>query len=82
MSRRVFLTPRAEADIFEAAERIQRHSPILAARWFGRLAAKVEGLADSAEWYGLAAEADELGVELRVAFHGKRGSRYRILFII
>jgi plasmid stabilization system protein ParE len=82
VSRRVFLTPRAEDDILRAAEQIQQYDATLASRWFTKLMRKVEGLSDSAEWHGLADEADELGVELRETFHGRKRSRYRILFVI
>ena len=79
MTRNVFLTPRAEEDILAVAERIHQQYPLSASRWFSQLMSKIEGLSHSAEWYGLADEADELGIEIREMYNGKRSSRYRIL---
>jgi plasmid stabilization system protein ParE len=81
VSRTVILQPRAEQDILETAGNIP--DPVVGARWFDRIMAHIAGLSDSAEWYGLADEAEELGVELRETFFGKRrGGRYRIVFVI
>lgn len=74
------MTTRAEEDILGAVDRIT--DPLTASRWFGRLMAHLERLSDSAEWYGLAGEADELGLELRETFFGKKRGRYRILYEI
>lgn len=77
MSRTLALTTRAEEDILQAAGGIP--NPVVASRWLNRVLAHIARLADSAEWYGL---ADELGVELRETFFGKKSSRYRIVYQI
>lgn len=80
MSRTVILQPRAEEDILNALDHIP--DPLVASRWFSRIMAYLDRLASSAEWYGLADEADELGIELRETFFGKKSARYQIVYVI
>jgi plasmid stabilization system protein ParE len=81
VSRTVILQPRAEQDILEAAGNFP--NPVVGARWFDRIMDHIDNLSDSAEWYGLADEADEIGVDLRGTYFGKRrGGRYRKPFVI
>jgi plasmid stabilization system protein ParE len=80
VSRTVILQPRAEEDILNALDHFS--DPLVASRWFSRIMAHMDRLSDSAEWYGLADESDELGVELRETFFGKKSGRYRIVYQI
>ncbi len=80
MSRTLALTTRAEEDILRAAGGIS--NPLVASRWLTRVLAHIAKLSDSAEWYGLADESDELGVELRETFFGKKSGKYRIVYQI
>ena len=60
----------------------ERHSSAAGTRWLAQLMAKIDALEIHPDRCGLAAEAEEVGVELRQLLFGKRRGVYRILFII
>lgn len=51
-------------------------------RWLGLLMARIDTLEKHPERCRLAAEADELGIELRELLIGKRHGTFRILFVV
>lgn len=82
MSFEVRISARAFADADEALTRIAQHAPMTGARWYAALFDKVQTLEDSPQRCPLAAEAENLGIELRELLFGKRRGVYRILFTI
>ena len=60
----------------------ERSATIAANRWFDQLMGRIDTLELNPERCPMAAEAEELGVELRELLFGKRHGIYRILFVI
>jgi plasmid stabilization system protein ParE len=83
VSYHVRLTDKAEADV-EAALRWFREQRAATAgdRWFWRLLAKIKTLEVHPERCTVAAESEDLGLEIRELPFGKRHGVYRILFRI
>ena len=83
MKYRVRLTAKAERDVDEVLAWLCRQGAASAAyRWHQRLLAAVDTLERQPERCPFAAEAEELGVELRELLFGRRNAVYRILFIV
>lgn len=82
MNYRVILHPRAIDDIAEACEFVARKSPALARRWYDRITAKIEKLAQQPTRCELAPESMHVPIELRQLLYGKRNNKFRILFSI
>jgi plasmid stabilization system protein ParE len=59
-----------------------QHASASAGRWHSQLMARIDTLERQPGRCRLAAEADELGFELRELLFGKRRGVYRILFVI
>jgi plasmid stabilization system protein ParE len=74
----VIIHRRAQRDV----EDIIRAARGSATRWAARLTATIATLKTLPERCPLAAEADELGIELRELLFGKRHGTYRILYRI
>jgi plasmid stabilization system protein ParE len=80
---RVRLTAKAEADV----DRVLRwfyevRATAAGERWFSRLMAKIDRLEAHPSRCAVAAESEDLGVEIRELLVGKRHGIYRILFQI
>lgn len=73
ISRRLFLSPRAAADLEEIAAYIARDNPIRAASFVAELEATCHAVAASPEFYPL---RNDLAPGLRMAVHG----RYLVLY--
>ncbi len=82
MAHRVRMAARAERDVDEALSRLQPRFPVAAARWHAGLLEAVQSLEEQPERYGLAPEAEELGIELRQLLFGKRRHAYRVLYTV
>lgn len=76
MKRKVLLTPQAEQDIEAAYLYIRAEAPDAARRWRIRLLQLIRTLATFSDRHEIAAEAREVGVELRQMLYGS----YRILY--
>jgi plasmid stabilization system protein ParE len=78
---RIRLTDKAEKDI-EAVLRWFRDQRATTAgdRWFSRLLEKIDTLETHPERRSVAAESEDLGVEIRELLFGRRHGVYRILF--
>jgi plasmid stabilization system protein ParE len=72
----------ARDEIHEAAVWIAGHSPSAAARWLNGLERGINSLKQFPHRCALAPESEKLGVELRQYLYGRRGGRYRVLFIV
>lgn len=83
MKYRVRLTAKAETDV-EAVLRWFHEQRATAAgeRWFSRLMAKIDTLEAHPQRCAVAAESEDLGLEIRELLFGKRHGVYRILFQI
>jgi plasmid stabilization system protein ParE len=81
---RVILQPRAEGDIFAAADWIhaESKSSAIALRWVRGLRAKIASLSSKPQRCPIDPDSDAYGEEVRVLLHGKRHRKYRILFAI
>jgi plasmid stabilization system protein ParE len=74
---------RAERDVEGILQWFCDQSATAAAkRWFDQLMARIDTLELNPGRCPVAAEAEELGVELRELLFGKRHGIYRILFVI
>lgn len=83
MKYQVRLTAKAEQDVNHILAWFVEQKAISAGqRWFGQLTANVTTLETHPERCALAAEATDLGLEIRELLIGKRYGRYRILFQI
>lgn len=83
MKFQVRLTAKAEQDIGGVLAWFQEQSAESAgARWFAQLMARITTLESHPERCGLAAEAEDLGLEVRELAFGRRRGRYRLLFQI
>jgi plasmid stabilization system protein ParE len=80
MDYEVELSARARRDAEEAYLYIARDWPSRANRWYLGLFDAVESLSRNPERCGLAAESEDLGIQLRQLLYGKRSGKYRILF--
>jgi plasmid stabilization system protein ParE len=79
MAYKVRLTPQAEADLRSIGDYIAaQHAPEAARRFVQSLRRRVALLETFPEGYGLAPEAQAVGVELRQMVHGM----YRVLYIV
>ena len=84
MTYRVILQPRAERDVFAAADWIhaESKSSAIALRWVRGLRAKIGSLSSKPQRCPIDPDSDAYGEEVRVLLHGKRHRKYRILFAI
>ena len=84
MTYRVIIQPRAERDIWAAAQWIedQSKSPARAVRWVRSIRAKIGTLKTNPQRCPVDPDSDAFGAEVRVLLYGKRHGRYRILFTI
>ncbi len=82
MAYRVEIAPAALRDIEEAYLWLREHSPTRADRWFNGLVAEIYTLEEFPTRCPLAAESEELGLELRQLLYGKRGGIYRVLYTV
>lgn len=78
MKRKVLLTPQAKQDIEAAYLYIRAEAPETARRWRIRLHKLTATLATFSNRHEIAAEAREVGVELRQMLYGN----YRILYTV
>ena len=76
----VQVSARAQADIDAALTWAAAQAPLTAQRWYNRLLAAVQTLQSMPARCPLAAEAADLGIELRELSFGKRRGTFRILF--
>src|SRR5262245_19421691 len=82
MSFQVIFRPRARSDIAATLTWLARTSRARSARWRAGLFRIVENLESDPNRYDEAAEATDLGVDLRQLLYGRRRNVYRILFLI
>ena len=83
MKYRVRLTDKAEQDVSEVLAWFREQSAVAAGgKWFVRLMAHLDRLETMPERCGLAAEAEDLGREIRELHVGRRRGTYRLLFEI
>lgn len=84
MTFRVVIQPRAERDIWAAAQWIedQSASPAKAVRWARGVRAKIDTLKVHPTRCPVDPDSDAYGEEVRMLLHGKRQGRYRILFAV
>ena len=79
MAHKVRITPEAEADIRSIGDYIvAQHAPDSACRFVQSLRRRISSLKIFPEGYGLAPEAQAVGVELRQIVHGM----YRVLYTV
>jgi plasmid stabilization system protein ParE len=78
MKRSVLLTPQAKQDVTAAYLFIRNESPEAARRWRQKLRELVQTLAVFSDRHEIAAEALEVGVELRQMLYGS----YRVLYTV
>lgn len=83
MAFRVLLSHKAEADVASVLRwfRDQRATEA-GGRWFAQLMARIDTLQQHPDRCRLAAESEDVGVEVRELLLGKRRFKYRILFTI
>jgi plasmid stabilization system protein ParE len=80
---RVRLTAKAEADVDEVLRWFQEQRATNAGeRWFSRLMAKIDTLETHPERCAVAAESEDVGLEIRELLVGKRRGVCRIVFRI
>ncbi len=83
MKYHVHITAKALRDVESVLRWFQdQHASATAGRWHSQLMTRIDTLERQPARCRLAAEADELGIELRELLFGKRRGVYRILFII
>ena len=83
MKYRVRLTDRAEQDVSDVLAWFRQQSAVEAGgRWFAGLVAHIDKLETMPERCGLAAESEDLGLEIRELHVGRRRGTYRLLFEI
>jgi plasmid stabilization system protein ParE len=79
----VSILRRAEADVTRIYRWLGKRSPTGANRWYEALESAIDQLASDAHRNPLAAESARLGTDVRECFFKtRRGSRYRILYVI
>ena len=77
------LAAKAEADVDEVLRWFHDQQATAAAgRWFARLITKINMLETHPDRCSIAAESEDLGVEIRELPFGRRSGVYRILFLI
>ena len=82
MSRDFDFTPRASQDIRRIVRWLRKRSQKGAASWLRSMWQAALNIAEDAERYGYASEADNLTEPVREAlFKTRRGRRYRIIFV-
>ena len=83
MNYQVHLTRKAEHDIDSVLNWFREHQTEVAAnRWFANLMKKIDAFESLPTRCGIAAESNELGVELRELLFGRRPAVYRIVYLI
>jgi plasmid stabilization system protein ParE len=83
MAYQIDLSAQAEADVDAVLKWFHRSKATEAgARWYEQLLAALKTLQLRPERCSLAAESDDLGVEIRELLIGRRRYRYRVLFNI
>ncbi len=83
MKFQVRLTLKAEQDAAIVLEWFrQEQMGAAGSRWFGQLMAAIDTLETMPQRCPIAAEAAEVGVEIRELLVGRRRSRYRVIFLI
>jgi plasmid stabilization system protein ParE len=84
MTYRVIIQPRAERDIWAAAQWIedQSKSSAKALRWVRSIRARIETLRANPTRCPVDPDSDAFGEEVRVLLYGKRHGKHRILFTI
>jgi plasmid stabilization system protein ParE len=83
MSLRVLISRRAERDIREIRDWIKDRSPIGARSWLNALERALGRLPGVAASSSAAAEAEDLGIDLRQRlFKTRSGHRYRLVFVV
>ena len=82
MTYRVFIQPRAERDIWAAAQWIedQSKSPAKALRWARGIRSKIETLKTNPKRCPIDPDSEAFGEEVRVLLYGKRHGKHRVLF--
>ena len=83
MKYRVRMTDKAEADVANVLQWFRSQSAIAAgSKWLAELTAKIDTLETMPQRCGKAAEAEEVGIEIRELLFGKKRGTYRIVFQI
>jgi plasmid stabilization system protein ParE len=84
MTCRVIIQPRAEREIWAAAQWIQdqSRSAAKALRWARGIRARMETLSANPDRCPVDPDSDAFGEEVRVLLYGKRHGKHRILFAI
>jgi plasmid stabilization system protein ParE len=78
----VVVEPPAATDIEAAYLYLHERAPAAAARWLARLQRAIENLSILPSRCGIARESKEFAEPIRQLLYGKRGGRYRVLFVI
>jgi plasmid stabilization system protein ParE len=77
------LTEKAEQDVSDVLAWFRDQSALEAGgKWFAQLMLRLDTLETMPERCGLAAESEDLGLEIRELHVGRRGGTYRLLFEI
>lgn len=82
MAYQVEIGPSALRESEEAYLYIAQDAPDAAVEWFNGLVDAVYSLEDLPSRCSLAPESEEAGRQIRQLLYGKRGGRYRILFVL
>ncbi|MBN1393897.1 MAG: type II toxin-antitoxin system RelE/ParE family toxin [Pirellulales bacterium] len=82
MKFKLIIQPSALADLDEAYLWIARRSPENAARWFNRFVEALQTLVLFPNRCIVAPESEQIGREIRQLLYGRRGGRYRALFVV
>lgn len=83
MRYRVLLTDKAEADVDAVLRWFhEQRATVAGQRWLSRLMTKLDTLETRPERFTVAAESEDIGIEIRELLFGKRQGIYRILFRI
>ncbi len=83
MKYQVRLTEKAERDVAEVLAWFRQQSAVEAGgKWLSRLMGLLEKLETMPQRCAIAAEAEEVGMEIRELHFGKRRGTYRLLFQI
>jgi plasmid stabilization system protein ParE len=78
---RVRLTEKAEQDVDGVLEWFRDQAAMSAGgKWFAQLMATIDTLETMPERCGLAAESEDIGLDIREILVGKRHGIYRVLF--
>ena|SRR6185295_17901948 len=82
MTYRVDISPSALQDAEDAYLWIRKGNPSRAVAWYEGLLEAIDGLAQMPARCPVAPESEDLGITIRQLAYGKKGSAYRILFVI